>query len=302
MFLAPALLVYTVVLILPLFETLRISFFNTAEAGAGMTGGSAVASFVGIENYIRLLTDPNWAGDFGRAFANNVYFFIFHILVQNPVALLLAALLAVPKRTGRDFYRTVFFMPTMLSFVIVGFMWKLILSPTWGVSKELLSAIGLSGLYQPWLGQPETALTTLALISCWQAIGLPMLLYYAALISIPDELLEASELDNITGVGQFFLIRLPLIWPTIGIVTILTYTGNFNAFDLIFVTQGPLAGPDGSTDLLGLFLFRTFFGQNLLPGDPFMGATVANIMVLIILAGMAAYLFLVQRRLVYHQL
>ena len=302
MFLAPALAVYTIVLILPLFETLRMSFFNTASAGSAAAAGIVPATFVGIDNYARLLGDPNWAGDFARAFTNNVYFFAIHLLVQNPVALVLAALLAVPRRRGRDFYRTVFFMPTMLSFVIVGFLWKLLLSPTWGVSKQLLSMIGLGQFYQPWLGQPETALTTLALISCWQAVGLPMLLFYAALISIPDELLEAAALDDITGVSQFFLVRLPLIWPTVGIVAILTYTGNFNAFDLVFVTQGPLAGPNGSTDLLGLFLFRTFFGQNLMAGDQYMGATVANVMVLIILAGVGAYLFFVQRRMVYHQL
>lgn len=301
MFLAPALIVYTLVMILPLFETLRLSFFNTTAPGAGASGPLPTI-FVGLDNYARLFGDPNWSGDFARAFFNNVYFFIVHLLVQNPVALLLAALIAVPTLRGRSFYRTAFFLPTMLSFVIVGFLWKLLLSPTWGVAKQVLSSLGLSGFYAPWLGQPDTALTALALISCWQAVGLPMLLLYAALIAIPDELLEAAALDDITGLRQFFLIKLPLIWPTVGIVTILTYAGNFNAFDLIFVTQGPLAGPDGSTDLLGVYLFRTFFGQNLMAGDPYMGATVANVMVMIILIGVAAYLFLVQRRLVYHQL
>ncbi len=300
MFLAPALIVYTFVLIVPLFETLRMSFFNTV--GTASASGPVPAVFVGFDNYARLFGAPHWAAGFANAFINNVHFFLIHMVVQNPVALLLAALIAVPTRKGRAIYRTVFFLPTMLSFVIVGFLWKLLLSPTWGVAKQVLGTFGLSGFYAPWLGQPDTALTTLALISCWQAVGLPMLLLYAALVAIPDELIEAAALDDITGIRQFFLIKLPLIWPTIGIVGILTYAGNFNAFDLVFVTQGALGSPNGATDLLGLYLFRTFFGQNLLPGDPYMGATVANVMVLIILSGVSAYLFFVQRRLVYHQL
>jgi raffinose/stachyose/melibiose transport system permease protein len=228
-------------------------------------------------------------------------FFLIHMLVQNPIGIALAAILSIPRLRGRAFYRTAIFVPTMLSFVIVGFTWKLILSPIWGVAPGLLDAIGLRFLFGPWLGQESTALVTLALISVWQYVGIPMMLIYAALLSIPEEITEAAEMDGITGASQFFRIKLPLLWPTVGIVSVLTFVGNFNAFDLIYVAQGALAGPNYATDILGTLLYRTFFGFQLQLGDPNMGATIATIMFLIILAGVCLYLFVIQRRITRYQ-
>jgi raffinose/stachyose/melibiose transport system permease protein len=188
-------------------------------------------------------------------------------------------------------------MPTMLSFVIVGFVWKLILSPLWGVAPSLLTAVGLKFLFGPWLGQETTALTALSLVSVWQYVGIPMMLIYAALLSIPDEVIEAAECDGVTGMAQFWKIKLPLVLPAIGLVSILTFVGNFNAFDLIYVSQGALAGPNFSTDILGTFLYRTFFGHQLQLGDPHMGATIATVMFLIILAVVSFYLLVIQRRM-----
>jgi raffinose/stachyose/melibiose transport system permease protein len=161
----------------------------------------------------------------------------------------------------------------------------------------MLDAVGLKSLFAPWLGKEEYALTTLSLISVWQFVGIPMMLTYAALLSIPDQVLEAAECDGITGMSQFWKIKLPLILPTIGIISVLTFVANFNAFDLIYATQGALAGPNYATDILGTFLFRTFFGFQLQIGDPNMGAAIASLMFLIILAGVCLYLFGIQTRL-----
>jgi raffinose/stachyose/melibiose transport system permease protein len=123
------------------------------------------------------------------------------------------------------------------------------------------------------------------------------MLIYAALLSIPDEVIEAAEMDGITGMAQFWKIKLPLILPSIGIISILTFVGNFNAFDLIYSAQGALAGPNYSTDILGTFLYRTFFGFQLQTGDPYMGSAIASMMFLIILTGVCIYLFTIQTRL-----
>src|SRR4029079_19265686 len=147
------------------------------------------------------------------------------------------------------------------------------------------------------VGQESTALITLALISVWQFVGIPMMLIYAALLSIPDEVIEAAEIDGITGAAQLWKIKLTLILPAVGIISILTFVGNFNAFDLIYVSQGALAGPNYSTDILGTFLYRTFFGFQLQIGDPHMGAAIATAMFFISLAGVSVYLFAIQRRL-----
>ena len=287
-FLAPAVLVYTAIMILPLVATLQQAFFNTVD-------GEVV--FVGLANFRTLFGTPYWADQFWNALGNNTWFFLIHMLLQNPIGILLAALLSHPRLRFRSVYRTAIFVPTILSFVIVGFGWKLILSPLWGVAPNLLDAIGLKALYAPWLGSEAHALTTLGLISVWQFVGIPMMLIYAALLSIPDEVLEAAECDGITGMSRFWKIQLPLILPAIGIISILTFVANFNAFDLIYAAQGALAGPNYATDILGTLLYRVFFGFQLQLGDPHMGSAIASMMFLIILAGVCLYLFGVQTRL-----
>jgi raffinose/stachyose/melibiose transport system permease protein len=287
-FLAPAVLIYSAIMIGPLFATLNLALFNVVDG---------VRHFVGLDNFRTLFGDPRWSDSFWNALGNNAWFFVIHMLVQNPIGVALAALLSSPRLRFTAFYRTAIFIPTILSFVIVGFVWKLILSPIWGIAPSLLDAVGLKALFAPWLGQEETALTTLALISVWQFVGIPMMLIYAALLSIPDEVIEAAEMDGITGWSQFWKIKLPLILPAVGIISILTFVGNFNAFDLIYVSQGALAGPNFATDILGTFLYRTFFGFQLQVGDPHMGAAIATAMFLIILVGVSIYLFGIQTRL-----
>ncbi len=292
-FLAPATLLYTLFMIYPLLDSLRLSLFAP--------NGEGTEVFVGLQNYITLLTDQMWSARFWGALRNNFIFFLIHMFVQNPVGLLLAALLSRRALFARGTYRTVLFMPTMLSVVIVGFIWQLILSPLWGVAESIMGAVGIADLFQPWLGLESSALVTLALISVWQFIGIPMMLFYAALISIPEELIEAARVDGASNWTVFWRIKFPLILPTVGIVAILTYVGNFNAFDLIYTAQGALAGPNFSTDIMGTFFYRTFFGFQLQLGNPTMGATVAAMMFLIILLGVVAYLFGWQRRMTVYE-
>jgi len=292
-FLAPAVVIYSIFMVYPLIDSLRLSFF-TQDA-------HTVETFAGLQNYVRLLTDPLWAPRFWGAFRNNLAFFAVHMLVQNPVGLMLAALLSRGGRS-RAVYRTLIFTPTLLSVVIIGFIWQLILNPLWGIARGLLKAVGLSVLFQPWLGLPETALITLSLISVWQFVGIPMLLFYTALIAIPEELTEAAHVDGASPWEIFWRIKFPLILPTIGIVSILTFVSNFNAFDLIFTVKGGLAGPDFAADIFGTLFYRTFFGFQLQLGNPTMGATVAAMMFLIILAGVLLYMLVWQRRVQTYEL
>ncbi len=288
-FLAPATIIYTLFMIYPLADSIRLSLYTQDATGA--------RSYVGLANYVTMLTDPSWSEPFWNALKNNVVFFAVHMLVQNPIGIALAALLSLPKLRGRATYRTLIFMPTMLSVVIIGFAWQLILSPLWGVAETLLVAVGLGDWFAPWLGEESTALLTLSLISVWQFVGMPMMLIYAALLAIPADLDDAGIVD---GAGQwrvFWHIKLPLVLPTIAMVSILTFVANFNAFDLVYSVKGALAGPNFGTDILGTFFYRTFFGFQLQVGNPTMGATVATLMFIIILIGVMAYLFGVQRRL-----
>jgi raffinose/stachyose/melibiose transport system permease protein len=292
-FLAPAVIIYSIFMVYPLLNSLRLSFFSVSD--------QKVATFIGLQNYMTLLTNPDYSKSFWNAFQNNLVFFAIHMLVQNPIGLLLAALLA-SGGWGRRFYRTTLFMPTVLSVVIIGFIWQLILNPLWGVAESMLKFVHLGFLFKPWLGLPATALITVSLISVWQFVGIPMILFYTALIGIPEELVEAAHVDGASGWHIFWRIKFPLVLPTLGIVAILTFVGNFNAFDLIYTMKGALAGPNFSTDIMGTLFYRTFFGQQLQLGNPSMGATVAAMMFLIILTGVLIYLFLWQRRIQTYEL
>lgn len=287
-FLLPAFIIYTIFMVYPLFDSLRLSFFDQSVAGPPV--------FVGLANFQTLLGNPEWSGHFWNALGNNVVFFLIHMLVQNPLALLLASCLTVKRLRGRVIYRTLIFAPTTLSVVIIGFVWSLILSPIWGIFDGFLKVIGLGSIIQPWLGSDQTALITVSLMSVWQWVGLPMVLFMAALLGIPEELTEAAHVDGASAWQVFTRIKLPLLLPTIGIVGILTFVGNFNAFDLIYATQGLLATPNYHTDILGTFFYRTFYGFQLQPGNPTMGTTIAAMMFVIILFGVLIYLFGWQRR------
>ncbi len=288
-FLAPAVFIYTLFMIYPLADTIRYSLYGP-DGNNGML-------FVGLDNYFTLLSDPNWSSSFWNALYNNFILFAVHMLVQNPIGLLLAALLSLPVVKGRQIYRTAIFMPTMMSVVIIGFTWQLILNPLWGVAETLMGYVGLDAYFGPWLGEEGSALITLSLISVWQWVGIPMMLIYAALLNIPEDLTEAAEIDGANHMQIFWRIKLPLILPTLGMVSVLTFVANFNAFDLIYAVKGALAGPNFSSDIMGTFFYRVFFGFQLQNGDASMGATVATAMFLIILVGILLYLFVIQRRL-----
>src|SRR5260221_13414350 len=170
-FLLPAVIIYTLFMVYPLFDSLRLSFFDQSVQGPPV--------FVGLQNFQTLLGDPQWSQHFWNALGNNFVFFSIHMFVQNPLALLLATLLTVKQLRGRAIYRALIFAPTTLSVVIIGFIWSLILSPIWGIFDGILKSIGLGGIIQPWLGSDQTALVTVSLISVWQWVGLPMVLFMA---------------------------------------------------------------------------------------------------------------------------
>jgi raffinose/stachyose/melibiose transport system permease protein len=291
-FMAPAVLIYSIFMALPLLDSLRLSFFRQQADGSLI--------YNGLDNFNKLFTDPGYSGKFWGALLHNFQFFAVFMLVQNPVALLLAALLSSRRLKGAAIYRTVLFAPTTLSIVIVGWIWTLMLNPLWGVINDIFKGLGLAGIIpkEGWLGSSSLALTVVALVGVWQYIGLPMILFLSALLGIDDELIDAGRVDGATPWGTFWRIKFPLVLPTVGIVTILTFVGNFSAFENVFVMQGQQAGPNYATDLMATFFYRTMFGDlGQLPSLT-MGATVASMTFLVILTGVIIYLFIFQRRLI----
>lgn len=283
LFVLPALAVYVAFSVYPLLSSVVLSFLDS--------DGPAGSTFAGLDNYIHLFGDPYTSERFWNALLNNVEFFLIHLLIEVPVGLLMAALLTSNSiRRSRGTYRTLLFIPATLSVVIVGFIWRLIINPLFGLVKF------------PLLGDAVTALPTISLMSVWQYVGIPMIFLYTALIAIPDDILEASRIDGARAWQQFWRIKFPLILPQFGLIAILTYIWTFNGFDIVYALNGSAPGPNYATDILGTLFYRTFFGSSGQVADLDLGATIASVIFFIILVTTAAYFVVLQRRLKTYEL
>jgi len=283
LFLLPALVIYAVFMAFPLFNSMRLSLYT----GKGLTPDH----FVGLENYKELFTNPLYKDRFFNATKNTFIFFGVHMLVQNTLGLLFATLLSAPFK-GRNIYRTIIFIPATMSVVITGFLWQIILNPRWGAVNKLLKMAHLGQFARPWLGDPQWVLIVIALVSSWQWVGLPTMMFLAGLLAIPDELLEAARIDGASAWQTFWKVKIPLLMPVIGIVSVLTFVGNFNAFDVIFAMAGTRGEPGYAADLLATYFYRTGLAGEMPAARPNMGvgAAVATVTFLILMAGVSVWL------------
>ena len=280
LFILPALAIYLAFAIVPLATSIVMSLFDTHKDSGG---------FVGIANYIYLFSQPVVSSRFWNALLHNAQYFAIHVIVEVPIGLLLAAFLTSGAlRRSEGVYRTLLFIPATLSVVIVGFIWRLIINPLWGL-------VGF-----PLLGNEMTALPTISLMGVWQYFGIPMVFLYSALIAIPNDLVEAARIDGATPWTTFWNIKFPLELPQFGLIVILTFIWTFNGFDLVFALNGSAPGPNYSTDILGTLFYRTFFGSSGQVADLDLGATVATVIFTLMLGVTAVYFWLVQRRLTAH--
>jgi raffinose/stachyose/melibiose transport system permease protein len=253
-FLTPALVLYTVFIVYPLVSALQYSLFRWE--------GSRQVGFAVLGNFVDLFTRYPFNVQLVQAFGHNLAFFAGTMAIQNTFGLAFAVLL-YRNRFAKRFLQTCYTLPYLLAPLVVGYLWSLILNPTFGPLNALLRGVGLGALALPWLGDPRTALPVIILVNAWQWVGFPMLLFGAALAGIPDELTDASTMDGASGWQHFWHVTLPLLTPAIGTVSVLTFVGNFNVFGLIFAMGGSDGSPAGSTDVLGLLFWRTAFRGDL---------------------------------------
>jgi len=247
----PAFLIYGLFIVYPLFAALTYSFFDWKGIKRGI--------FIGLENYKNLFTLQPFSGMFWNAFEHNVLYFIVQMVVQNGLAFLLAYII-YQKIRGAEFLKIAYFLPRLLSVIVVGFLWKLILNPNFGALNVLLGKFGLESLQEAWLGNPKTALIAIILVNCWFGIGFSVLIFLAGFQSIPKELLEAATLDGAKGITILTKIMIPLMVPSIMIITVLTFIQSFEAFELVYAMQGSQGEPYRSTDTLAVYFYRLAFG------------------------------------------
>lgn len=250
LFVAPALALFGVFILYPMVTALSYAFFDWR--------GTVRGDFVGLRNVVALFTQQPFTTQLPRAFGHNVAFFVGTMLVQNTLGLGIAWLLHRRERTRRAL-QTLYAMPYLVSPIVIGYLWTLLLSPTFGPVNALLRAVGLDALALPWLGDPVTALWVVVLVSAWQWIGFPILLYGAAMGGVPDELTEAARVDGASHRQVFFAIMLPLLVPAIGTVSVLTFIFSMEAFALPYALGGSTGNPAGATDVLSMLFYRTAF-------------------------------------------
>lgn len=286
-YILPALLVYVVFMAFPLLDSIRLSFF---------TKGAHGSAFVGFSNYVRLFSGGEIPARYWGAFGHTWYFFAVHMLVQNVLGILFATLLTSATMRGRQIYQTIIFLPTTLAVLVTGYLWKLILSPLW--TGEMLNAIGLGFLSRAWLGDASTALTCVSLVSCWQWVGIPTMMFVAALRGISEDLLEAASIEGANTWAQFWRIKLPLIMPVVGMIAILTFVNNFNAFDAVYAMENANGAPNYATDLIGTLFYRIGIAGQHPVGipDPGLGAAVATVTFLVLALGVVPTLKLTQTK------
>lgn len=246
-FIAPALLVYAVFVLLPIVESVFYSLYSWSGISAGST-------FVGWDNYRQALQTPI----FWKALGNNIILVIASIGIQLPIALAMALLLQSRLR-GLGMFRTAYLFPLLMSTVAIGLLWTFIYNPSLGLLNGLLHAARLTGLERGWLGDEQTALWAVIAAICWHFIPLYMVLFLAGLTTIPGELYEAARLDGAGSWSVFRFVTLPLLRPVIRTAAVLSLIGSLKYFDLIWVMTG--GGPNGATELLATYMYKQAFDQ-----------------------------------------
>ncbi len=247
-FVLPSFLLFALIVILPIFMSGYYSMLNWDGIGEG--------KFIGLQNFIDLF--KNSSEGFGKSIMNSIILAVLSVFVQLPIALILALVLASGVK-GEGFYRTVFFIPVIISTVVIGQLWMKVYNPSYGLLNTLLNNIGLGSLSRAWLGETQTSLIAAFIPSVWQYIGYHMLLMYAAIKTIPDEIYEAARIDGASSFKTALRITIPLIRPIIKVCIIFAIIGSLKVFDLVYIlTNG---GPVHSSEVPSTLMYNTIFNK-----------------------------------------
>jgi len=243
-FLGPSFILYSLLIIIPvIFST----FYSLTD-----WNGIGKQTFIGLNNFIEMFHDA----DFLVSFKNTLILTVISIFIQIPVGLLLSYMLYRGIK-GLKIFRAVYFLPVVISPMAIGLLFSLLLNSEIGVINKLLEIIGLANYQTAWLSNPNVVLYSVITPQVWQFIGLYVIIFIAALQTIPDEIIESSQIDAASSAAIFFRIVCPMISDVIKLSVILCFTGSLRSFDYAWImTRG---GPGVSSAYLGIYMFRAAF-------------------------------------------
>ena len=244
---APAVLLLAVFVYYPVVDNLRLSLFR-------WNAFSTRETWVGLDNYVNLTADPVFWG----ALFNNIAYAVVSVIFQVGGGLVLAAVLEeLIRGRWKDFFRTVYFIPAVLSLTITGLLFQFMYNPQIGLVNGLLGALHLDAWQHSWLGESATAIWSIIAMSQWQSIGYVMVLFIVAMQRIPRELYEAAYIDGASRTQAFRRITVPLVREMTMLAMIITVSGAFLVFNEVQVMTA--GGPNNSSHTLGTWLYKSAF-------------------------------------------
>jgi raffinose/stachyose/melibiose transport system permease protein len=247
LFIAPAFLLFTLFIIVPTISSVYYSFTS-------WDGVNPVIRFVGLANYKEIFTSAR----FGNALKNTVILTVFISVFENALALGLA-LIVDHVKWGKNFFRSAFYIPVLISGIVSGFIWKIMYNYNFGIFNSVLKGIGLSDLRQDWLGNTALTLLMIGLVLIWKGAGYYMIIYLASLQSVSPDLIEAAQIDGASPWQRFRAITIPLISGAFTINFTLSLINGLKVFDQINVmTDG---GPGFTSETLVYLLYKVGFNE-----------------------------------------
>jgi raffinose/stachyose/melibiose transport system permease protein len=278
----PGLLVFLVVMVGPFLATVALSFTEW--------NGVQAPTWVGINNYVNLLSDP----EFVASFQNTLILIVAMVILPTVLGLGLAGLLYsyVSRRFGgkwASFFRAGFYLPQVMPVAVAGVVWGWILTPD-GALNSILQSIGLGGLAQNWLGDPSFALFSVMAMMVWFQIGFPLVIFFTALQRMDQTILEAASLDGASGWQTFIHVTIHQIRPEVFVVVLMTTIATFKVFAQVFVlTRG---GPGTATYVPSYYTYLNFFQKDQVG----LGSAIATIVTLLVLVVAAVFINFQARR------
>lgn len=274
-FILPAFLLYIGFFAYPFVSSVLLSFTQW--------NGVSPPVFNGLENYIQLATD----GQMWGALRNNLIWVVLGTAIPIVLGLLLSTILWGGVH-GSLFFRTVYFLPLVVSPVVVGVIWGWIYNPLFGVLNRGLRTVGLGMLATGWLGNPNTALYAVLVTAIWGYIGFCVVVLFSAMQKVDTELIDAATLDGAGAFARFWHVILPQISPVLTMVTVYTVIGGFNVFDVVYIMTG--GGPANASQVIATYTYKKAFQENE------MGYGTALSLVMTLIALVAALITLRLRR------
>ena len=268
LYLLPALIAYGYVVIVPTFQSLWFSFFKW--------NGITEAQWVGLNNYIGFLSNPLVK----QAFSHTLVLILFYSILPISLGLLSAALISKTQIRFSGFFRSVIFLPQILTSVVIAVIWRQIFS-TDGILNDALRAVGLESLTQPWLGSFTFTLPVLGLAGSWTTMGLCMLLFISGTANISTELYDAAKLDGAGAIREFFSVTLPGLRPQLAVAMTLTLIAALRVFDLVWLTTR--GGPGTSSITPSVLLYSKAFTQSDVGAGAAIGVLLAILALLVAL-------------------